>query len=54
MTKQELIDKIAREIFVTPDQVMRMIEILERNGWKSPEEVMQGKEIIRKAFRFPK
>ena len=54
MTTQELIDKIAREVFVTPDQAMRMIEILERDGWKAPEEVRRGKDAVREAFRFPK
>jgi len=53
MLKQELIDKIAREVFVTPDQAMRMLDIIERTGWKSPEEVRQGKEMVREAFRFP-
>jgi len=50
----EYSQKIARDIFVTPDQAKRMIEILERDGWKSPEEVRRGKEMVREAFRFPK
>ena len=54
MTKQELIPIIAKAVFVTPDQAMRMIEILERDGWKSPDEVRRGKEMVREAFRFPK
>ena len=54
MDRENLIDKIAREIFITPDQALRTLDIIERAGWESPEEVRQGKEMGREAFRFPK
>ena len=32
----------------------QIIDLFKRAGWKSPEEVRRGKELVREAFRFPK
>ncbi len=31
-----------------------LVNLIERLGWQSPEEVRQGKQQVREAFRFPK
>ena len=53
---QELIDRIAREIFVTTDQAKRMLGIIKRAGWESPEEVQiqirRAGNQVRDAFRL--
>ena len=32
----------------------QIIDLFCKAGWKSPEEVRRGKEMVREAFRFPK
>jgi len=34
---------------IITDKIIKLFD-----GWKSPEEVRRGKEMVREAFRFPK
>ena len=60
MTEREITIR-AIEAYLTADKIThrkpkaeQILVAIERLGYKSPEEVRQGKEMVREAFRFPK